>query len=54
MSFHLHLTADVGNTDHQANYFKPMGREMVVSEIERIVQATVIRSSEEKPYGTYR
>jgi methyltransferase (TIGR00027 family) len=52
--FHLHLTADVGNADHQANYFKPMGRELVVSEIERIVQATVIRSSQEKPYGTYR
>lgn len=41
--FHFRLIADVGNTDYQASYFKPMGRELVVSEIERIAQATVLR-----------
>jgi O-methyltransferase involved in polyketide biosynthesis len=41
--FHLHLLADVGNTEHQAKYLKPLGRNMVVSEVERIIQATVIR-----------
>lgn len=42
--FHLRLLADVGSTDYQANYFKPMKRELVVSEMERIAQATVIGS----------
>jgi methyltransferase (TIGR00027 family) len=41
--FHLHLIADVGNADYQARYLKPLGRNLVVSECERIVQATVIR-----------
>jgi methyltransferase (TIGR00027 family) len=40
--FHLHLTADVGSAEHQACYFKPLGRNLVVSEIERIAQATVV------------
>lgn len=40
-SFHLRLLADVGNADYQANYFKPAGRKLVVSECERIAQATV-------------
>jgi methyltransferase (TIGR00027 family) len=42
--FHLRLLADVGSADYQANYFKPMKRELVVSEMERIAQATVIDS----------
>jgi len=41
--FHLHLIADVGDADYQTNYFEPMGRKLVVSEIERIAQATIIR-----------
>jgi methyltransferase (TIGR00027 family) len=41
--FHLHLIGDVGNTEYQARYLKPLGRNMVVSEVERIIQATVIR-----------
>lgn len=40
--FHLHLIADVGSAEHQARYFKPLGRNLVVSEIERIAQATVV------------
>lgn len=40
--FHLNLTADVGNADYQARYLKPRGRTLVVSEAERIAQATVI------------
>jgi methyltransferase (TIGR00027 family) len=40
--FHLVLIADVGNADYQRNYLKPIGRELVVSEGERIVQAAVI------------
>jgi len=42
--FHLNPTADVGNADYQARYLKPLGRTLVVSESERIVQAIVIRS----------
>jgi methyltransferase (TIGR00027 family) len=42
--FHLRLLADMGSTDYQANYFMPMKRELVVSEMERIAQATVIGS----------
>ncbi|HYC20722.1 MAG TPA: SAM-dependent methyltransferase [Candidatus Bathyarchaeia archaeon] len=42
--FHLNLTVDVGNADYQARYLKPRGRTLVVSEAERAVQATVIRS----------
>jgi methyltransferase (TIGR00027 family) len=39
--FHLTLLADVGNTDYQAKYLKPLGRTLVVSEVERIVHASV-------------
>jgi methyltransferase (TIGR00027 family) len=42
--FHLRRLTDVGSTDYQANYFKPMKRELVVSDMERIAQATVIGS----------
>jgi methyltransferase (TIGR00027 family) len=42
--FHLCLQADVGNADYQASYFKPLGRKLVVSEIERIAQATVTKA----------
>jgi methyltransferase (TIGR00027 family) len=41
--FHLQLIADVGNKEYQAQYLKPLGRSLVVSEVERIVQATVVR-----------
>jgi methyltransferase (TIGR00027 family) len=41
--FHLDLIADIGNADYQARYLKPLGRKLVVSESERIVQATVVR-----------
>ncbi len=40
--FHLHLIEDVGNVDYQVRYLKPLGRNLVVFEGERIVQATVI------------
>jgi methyltransferase (TIGR00027 family) len=39
--FHLRLLADVGSVDYQAHYFKPMKREIVVSAMERVVQAIV-------------
>jgi methyltransferase (TIGR00027 family) len=39
--FHLALVADVGNADYQEKYLKPVGRHLVVSEGERIVQAIV-------------
>lgn len=39
--FHLSVTADVGNTYYQEKYLKPINRNLVVSEGERIVQATV-------------
>ena len=39
---HLHLLADTGNADYQERYLKPLGRELVVSECERVVQATVL------------
>ena len=41
--FHLSLIVDVGNADYQADYLEPRGRKLVVSECERVVQATVIR-----------
>lgn len=41
--FHLRLIADVGYAEHQARYFQPVGRSLMVSEIERIAQATVVR-----------
>ena len=40
--FHLHLLADIGNAEYQASYLKPLGRNLVVSEAERIIQVTVI------------
>jgi methyltransferase (TIGR00027 family) len=40
--FHLNLTADVGNAEYQASYLGPLGRKLVVSECERIAQATII------------
>jgi len=42
--FHLRLLADVGSADYQTTYFKPMKRELVVSAMERIAQATVTGS----------
>lgn len=39
--FHLNLLADVGNVDYQAKYLKPLERNLVVSEAERIIQATI-------------
>jgi methyltransferase (TIGR00027 family) len=42
--FHMNPTADVGNADYQARYLKPLGRALVVTEAERIVQATVTGS----------
>jgi methyltransferase (TIGR00027 family) len=41
--FHLKLIADVGNAEYQASYLKPLGRKLVVSECERVVQATALR-----------
>ncbi|GCE08037.1 SAM-dependent methyltransferase [Dictyobacter aurantiacus] len=41
--FRLNLTADVGSADYQTSFLKLLGRELVVSECERIAQATVIR-----------
>lgn len=43
LPFHLRLIADVRHEEHQARYFKPVGQKLVVSEVERIAQATVIR-----------
>jgi O-methyltransferase involved in polyketide biosynthesis len=40
---HLNLLEDVGNAEYQARYLKPLERNLVVTEAERIVQATVIR-----------
>jgi O-methyltransferase involved in polyketide biosynthesis len=39
--FHLALLTDVGHADYQERYVKPVGRTLVVSEGERIVQAIV-------------
>lgn len=39
--FHLSLVADVGNADYQEKYLRPLGRNLVVAEVERIVQAKV-------------
>ena len=41
---HLNLIADVGNADYQTRYLASIGRTLVVSECERIAQATVIRT----------
>lgn len=40
--YHLALIADVGNTDYQEKYLKPLGRSLVVSEMERIAHAKVV------------
>jgi methyltransferase (TIGR00027 family) len=37
--FHLALVEDVGNADYQERYLKPLGRNLVVSEIERTALA---------------
>lgn len=39
--YHLSLIADVGNMDYQEKYLKPVERNLVVFEGERIIQATV-------------
>jgi len=39
--YHLSVVEDVGNKTYQERYLKPMGRKLVVSEGERIVQAVV-------------
>lgn len=39
--YHLSLIADVGNVDYREKYLKPVERNLVVFEGERIVQATV-------------
>lgn len=39
--YHLSLIADVGNADYQEKYLKPVERNLVVFEGERIIQATV-------------
>lgn len=39
--FHLTLTADLGAREYQERYLKPLGRSLVVSEIERVAQAVV-------------
>lgn len=40
--FHLTLVEDVGDADYQERYLKPVGRDLVVFEGERIVQAAII------------
>ncbi len=39
--FHLNLIEDVGNAEYQTKYLKPIGRDLVVSEAERVAQAIV-------------
>jgi len=39
--YRLALVADVGNSDYQEKYLKPSGRDLIVFEGERIVQAAV-------------
>jgi O-methyltransferase involved in polyketide biosynthesis len=39
--YHLALIADVGNADYQEKYLKPLGRNLIVFEGERIVLATM-------------
>ena len=41
--FHLALTAEVGDADHQQRYLKPVKRNLVVFQGERIACATVSR-----------
>jgi len=40
--FHLALITDVGAANYQEIYLKPLGRELSVSQVERIVHASVI------------
>ena len=42
--FSLELEADLGETEYQERYFKPLGRRMLVSKVERTVQSRVTRS----------
>ena len=39
--FRLKLTADVGNSDFQEKYLKPLNRSLLVSQVERVSQAMV-------------
>jgi O-methyltransferase involved in polyketide biosynthesis len=39
--FRLDLRADVGNVDYQGTYLEPLKRELVVSDVERVVVALV-------------
>lgn len=39
--FHLEVTEDVGSAEYQIRYLRPLGRSLVVSEVERAIQATV-------------
>ncbi len=41
-TFHLTLVEDVGDADYQERYLKPVGRDLVVFEGERIIQAAII------------
>ena len=43
-SSHLDLIVEVGNADYQAGCLKPMGRKPIVSDCERVVQASVSRA----------
>jgi O-methyltransferase involved in polyketide biosynthesis len=43
LPFHLNLISNVGNAEYQARYLKALGRNLVVSECERVVQTTVLR-----------
>lgn len=40
--FHLRLWIDLGNADSHTNCCESVGRELVISEMERIAQTTVI------------
>lgn len=39
--YHLDLTADAGRVDYQRMYLRPLRRDLVISDIERVVQARV-------------
>lgn len=39
--FHMTLLADVGNAEYQEKYLKPLGRQLTVTEAERIAHAVV-------------
>jgi len=41
--YHLEVKTDAGNAYYQDRYLKPLGRNLAVSECERVVQATVVR-----------